>query len=115
MTPEQRKIYRATYKNKNPNKYTESHRASARAQRFRNRKRFRKFIDKIKLKFGCKICGYNEHPAALDFDHLKNKKYNIALMAVRVGRTMKRVKEEIRKCQILCANCHRVETQKRRK
>jgi hypothetical protein len=31
---------------------------------------FRAYIQSIKMERGCTDCGYREHPAALDFDHL---------------------------------------------
>ena len=75
----------------------------------------RKKVDKIKLKAGCAICGYNKHPAALSFDHFNaenkyttksGKKVNVADM-VKGGRyAWKTIAEEIQKCRILCMNCH---------
>jgi hypothetical protein len=41
----------------------------------------------------------------LDFHHLKSKKYDIPKIS-RNG-SMRLLKEEIRKCVLLCANCHR--------
>lgn len=79
-------------------------------------------VDKIKLKSGCSICGYNAHPAALSFDHIdpatkyrtKNgKRVNVADM-VKGGRySWKTIQEEIGKCRILCMNCHMEITHKR--
>jgi hypothetical protein len=59
----------------------------------------------------CKV----PHPYwRLDFDHLPgNKKmFNLAY-AKKVG-SMKRVIEEIQKCEVVCANCHRDRTHMRR-
>jgi hypothetical protein len=52
-------------------------------------------------------CGFN-HPAALDFHHVdpKEKENNIHRL-VSDGRWA-RVYEEIKKCIVLCANCHRL-------
>lgn len=55
---------------------------------------------------GCIKCG-EKHPACLDFHHrdgLANKLGDIATMR-RFG--MKRLRAEIAKCDVLCANCHR--------
>jgi len=75
------------------------------------RKRNRNYIQYMKLETGCTHCGYNEHPAALDFDHLDptTKNYTLARMANR-GFSLKKIDEEIAKCQVLCANCHRIKT-----
>jgi hypothetical protein len=80
-----------------------------------NAQEIRKRIDKIKLKAGCVICGYNKHPAALSFDHIdpsnkyrtkSGKKVNVADM-VKGGRyAWTTIAEEIQKCRILCMNCH---------
>jgi hypothetical protein len=56
----------------------------------------------------CVTCGEN-HPATLDFHHVekshKNKKlHNL----VKDGHTWKRIMEEVDKCVVLCANCHRI-------
>ena len=68
-------------------------------------------VKEYKLTAGCRNCGYNEHHAALDFAHKNraNKIDNIGTMLRRRGAS-KRVWAEIVKCDVLCANCHRVET-----
>jgi hypothetical protein len=66
-------------------------------------------IQEYKLSKGCAICGYNKHPAALDFAHLeqKTKSFNISQDPKRKWEdTLK----EIEKCRVLCRNCHAVET-----
>ena len=46
----------------------------------------------------------------MDFDHVKGKKVdNISNMA-RIGRGINEIKKEIKKCEILCSNCHRMRT-----
>jgi hypothetical protein len=79
-------------------------------------------IDKMKMKSGCVICGYNKHPAALSFDHLdpKTKYRNKNGKSVQVADMIKSgrfawttILTEIRKCRILCTNCHMEETHPR--
>lgn len=78
---------------------------------YRKRKRW---IDVIKQGYGCQHCGYREYSCALDFDHI-NRADKEFLIPRFLGRTtLKRLFKEIRKCQILCANCHRVHSQKQR-
>jgi hypothetical protein len=48
----------------------------------------------------------------LDFDHLKDKKYNISRM-IHDGFSWAAIKKEIAKCEVVCANCHRVRTHNR--
>ena len=52
----------------------------------------------------CVKCGEAD-PVVLQFDHLRDKEYNISDM-IRRGLSWKNIKNEIDKCQILCANCH---------
>jgi len=67
------------------------------------REKITRFIQEYKLSKGCSICGYNRCAAALDFHHPNDdKKYSIG----KIG-TLKTVKAEIKKCILLCANCHR--------
>lgn len=43
----------------------------------------------------------------LDFHHMGDKKFDVAnVVHGRVG--LERIKEEVAKCVMLCANCHRV-------
>lgn len=68
-----------------------------------------KIIHEEKLKRGCVCCGYRESPYALDFDHLDpcSKISGVSRMSTR---NIQKIKEEIEKCQVLCANCHRIKT-----
>lgn len=55
----------------------------------------------------CSKCGYNKCVDALDFHHLdpKNKSFNPSENGHT--RSWEKQKEEISKCILLCANCHR--------
>lgn len=61
----------------------------------------------LKMGLRCEDCP-EDHPACLDFHHVNpdNKKHNVAFIA---GTLLSRrlVLEEIEKCIVLCANCHR--------
>lgn len=64
------------------------------------------FID-YKKTLKCNRCGF-AHPAALDFHHIdpNTKDFNMA----RVSKGNKdKIIAEIAKCEVLCANCHRIE------
>lgn len=62
----------------------------------------------VKYKGGCCVrCGYNKCIDALDFHHLKDKKFNISKDGHT--RSWEKTKEELDKCILLCANCHREE------
>ncbi len=66
-------------------------------------------VAKIKLEKGCEVCGYNEHHAALDFDHIdpSTKSFGLANCS---SRKWEKIEAEIAKCRVVCANCHRVHT-----
>jgi len=53
----------------------------------------------------CLLCGYNRCSAALEFHHIDpaTKIFTIGSS----GRGLKTVLEEIKKCVLLCSNCHR--------
>ena len=61
--------------------------------------------NKIKTAGGCIDCGYNIHPAALQFHHRipSEKLFGISKS---YSRSWKAVETEISKCDIICANCH---------
>ena len=56
----------------------------------------------------CCLCGFNEVQEALDFHHVnpEEKKFGIG-DASAVTTALEKQLEEIRKCVLLCANCHR--------
>jgi len=55
----------------------------------------------------CSRCGYHKYPELLEFHHKnpEEKEFSIALRGH--SRSWARVKAEIEKCALLCANCHR--------
>ena len=62
---------------------------------------------------GCVDCGYSTHGAALDWDHRPDvdKKFAVTSSPTR---NFESILEEMEKCDIRCANCHRIITAKRR-
>jgi hypothetical protein len=62
----------------------------------------------------CVDCGGTFHPAAMTFDHLPGveKRSYIATLARRTS--IARMRSEIEKCELVCANCHAVRTFMRR-
>jgi hypothetical protein len=62
----------------------------------------------VELKGGkCQICGYGKYVGALDFHHLDEKDKDFDLSTRGLTRSWKKIKEEIDKCILVCANCHR--------
>lgn len=56
----------------------------------------------------CSDCGVRD-PVVLEFDHRRNKLGNVTIMA-REACSLRRLKDEIAKCEIRCGNCHRRRT-----
>jgi hypothetical protein len=54
----------------------------------------------------CRICGFDEHPAALQFHHLDPSKKDFHLGHAGSTRSLERMRSEAEKCVLLCANCH---------
>lgn len=50
----------------------------------------------------CTQCGYNKCNSALDFHHVGEKRFRVSMAPSR-----KAAFEEIKKCILVCANCHR--------
>ena len=74
------------------------------------RRASKKYVIHLKDKGVCTACGRRFHHAAMDFDHVEdNKKMSVSHM-VNSGYTIKKVQLEIDKCELVCANCHRVRT-----
>ena len=64
----------------------------------------------LKESLSCEVCGESDH-RVLEFNHIDRDKKSFAVSdGVRRGFGIDRIKEEIKKCQVLCANCHRRKT-----
>ena len=102
---------RAAARHYESNKEKIAKRSSARNKRQRILNRA--FVNRVKSRFSCVDCGEG-NPIILDFDHVRGvKRSNISDMASNYY-SIKTIKEEIRKCEIRCANCHRKKTHERR-
>ena len=81
------------------NKHTEKNSVKKR------KRKIKEWFKEYKIKLSCSKCGEN-HPATIDFHH-KGKKENQVAQMVHWGYSIENIKREIKKCQVLCANCHR--------
>ena len=70
-------------------------------------------LDGLKLRSGCVDCGYSEHAVALDFDHRPGE-IKLFSIGIKWEGALVPLLAEIAKCDIRCANCHRVRTAERR-
>ncbi len=91
-------------------KYGDAYRERARI-RAANIKRLRqdKLYEYLKNK-SCSICGFDDI-RTLDFDHIDptKKRFSIA-RAINERYSWEEIAKEIKKCRILCSNCHRIRT-----
>jgi len=75
-------------------------------ERRQNHKSKVKYVQDYKLSKGCQFCGYNKNPRLLGFHHPNDdKEFNVS-HAVTQEMSLKRIKEEMRKCIVLCNSCH---------
>jgi hypothetical protein len=54
----------------------------------------------------CRLCGYDRYPGALHFHHLDPGEKRFRLSEQGATRSLSLLREEARKCVLLCANCH---------
>ena len=55
----------------------------------------------------CEKCGYSKCSDALEFHHKNSEEKEFGISSKGYTRSWKKVKEELDKCILLCANCHR--------
>lgn len=74
----------------------------------------REWAGEVKVQRGCVDCGYAGHPSALDFDHRDGEKKSFTIGS-SMSRSRAALEAEIAKCDVRCANCHRIKTVTRRR
>ncbi len=55
----------------------------------------------------CQVCGYDKYPGALDLHHKNHKDKRFGIGDKGYTRSWEKVKAELDKCVLVCANCHR--------
>ena len=86
------------------------------AQKFKNLTRIkserirlkRQLVDSLGGK--CVDCGYSAYLASLDFDHIDPTKKTAEISQLLPAASIEYIQEEVKKCVIRCANCHRIKT-----
>lgn len=91
-----------------PYKDTELH------AKYRQQRRIvrRIFLEEYKSARGCTDCGWNEHHAGLEFDHLSDKFLSVSVM---LSYSMEKIMAEVAKCEVVCGTCHNMRSYRRRK
>jgi hypothetical protein len=82
-------------------------------RRYANQKIYRnrnnKFLREYLVGHGCVDCGEADI-RVLEFDHVRGKKLSSVAELCGKGVSWQRVVDEIAKCEVRCANCHRRKT-----
>jgi len=86
---------------------TDKEKAYWKTQRAERRRANAQWVRDYKASNPCAECGNVFPYQVMDFHHLGKKKYNVSQMAAN-GHSLKKIQEEIAKCDLLCANCHRL-------
>jgi hypothetical protein len=89
----------------------ERERAQSRRASAAHRQRIRALIEEAKAK-PCTDCGGFFPTCVMDLDHVRGTKEFKVSEAVQAGYAypLDRVRAEIAKCDVVCANCHRLRT-----
>lgn len=72
------------------------------------KQQIREKIKKIKEETPCADCGQHFPYFVMDFDHQRDKEFNIANNVY--AKSWETIEKEIAKCELVCANCHRIRT-----
>lgn len=91
-------------------KYQVEYLKRGKIRRAKLREEFRTNMLAFLAEKSCVKCGENDI-RVLEFDHIHDSQKDFSIsQAVRIGKTWSQVSDEIKKCQILCANCHKIKT-----
>jgi lysyl-tRNA synthetase class I len=72
-----------------------------------------KYIQEMKSSSPCLDCKLSYPYYVMDFDHVRGRKQKNVMELINTL-SKKKIDEEIAKCEIVCSNCHRIRTHKRR-
>ena len=84
------------------------HRVQVAESKRRRRLKGRAFVNDYLEAHPCADCGLSEI-AVLEFDHLGDKQASLSSL-LAAGWSIKRLKDEIARCEVVCVNCHRRRT-----
>lgn len=92
----------------------EYHKAYKRAWRSKLKKEKLRIANEAKAN-PCADCGGVFPPECMDFDHLsgEKKKADVCYL-LWSSSSVKLLVDEMKKCEVVCANCHRIRTKNRR-
>lgn len=93
--------YQKAYHKNHPQSIAKSHKA---------RQKHRRDLIKERKNAPCFDCGVRYPWYVMDFDHVRGeKKFNLSIASNKMF-SVDVINEEIEKCDLVCANCHRIRT-----
>lgn len=87
----------------------ELHKANVKARNSKFKALAKDYVNSLK-NAPCTDCGMFFIPFVMDFDHINNNKVKDICTMVGNGAGVIQIQEEIDKCELVCANCHRIRT-----
>lgn len=108
--PVKAKAYQKAYYKK----YAESKKKRAVLDKINSVRRNQAYVNERKAA-PCMDCKNTFPPICMDFDHVVGTKEGDVSVLARKGCSLQKIQDEIDKCQLVCANCHRIRTQERQK
>lgn len=107
------KVCRATYQRSRYSQYTPEQKRVIYERRRKVLRRNQDLLREYLLNHPCLDCGTTDI-RVLEFDHLRDKKMGIT-WALRFMYSWEDILREIEKCEVVCANCHKIRTYSRMK
>lgn len=97
------------YQQEHYQKHKQRYIAEAEQRRLNYNRKAHNFLMEY-AKDGCSVCGETDY-RCLEFDHV-DQSTKIESISYMVGQQypLRKIKEELNKCRVLCANCHRKHT-----
>lgn len=92
--------------------YRRAHRVDRAEHEAKQRKELRQWLDNLKSA-PCTDCNRSFPPICMDWDHVRGKRSDVSYLVSRL-RPKDVILREIAKCELVCSNCHRIRTHKRR-
>ena len=105
--PEQRRAYNRAYQKR----YYAKNRSKRKSEVRKRRKALREWYNEVRKETECADCGMSGEVCSwlMEYHHLPGfDKTSSVSFLVNNGYSKERVREEMAKCEVLCANCHRV-------
>jgi hypothetical protein len=87
-------------------KYRDGHKEEKLTKRATVYHKKKEEINCIKKQLGCQLCEFDKYPRALHFHHVDPTQKSFEISQEIRDRSMKIIIHEIKKCALLCANCH---------